>query len=40
MHQLLKKEIEELASSFSILKNDLKELRGQKWLEIMLQKKQ
>jgi ubiquinone/menaquinone biosynthesis C-methylase UbiE len=34
-----RKDIEELAIGFSILKNDIKELRGQKWLEIMLQKK-
>ncbi len=35
-----KKDIEELVTDFSLLKNDLKELRDQKWLEIILQKKQ
>jgi SAM-dependent methyltransferase len=34
-----KKDIEELAEGFSIIKNELNDLRGQVWLEILLQKK-
>jgi hypothetical protein len=34
-----KEDIEEIATGFNIVKNDLKPLSGQMWLEITLQKK-